>query len=374
MEFGATYVPSPRSDFTELSRSATGRVFRKRILRWGKYPHPADPNSVLDINPAMASQLVQNFKDNVVDIVQVPVVDDKNAHSEDPFRNIGEVVDLTVDENGPDGPGVYAMIDARSKEAAESLANKTLLGASAMMHMNYRDTSTGAKVGPTLLHVAITNRPYITQLGDFEEVVAASADQLGEDIVVLSEEEDRMPTREELIQMLRDEHGIDVEDLQSRVAASAGGEDGPSQEFLVALSNVLKGAGATVPETQEITVQDVAEAVVEVAQDRVALAQEVMSLREENETRRRKEVEGEVDDLIRAARILPFQREAMVALAAGGEEQRQQFEALVAPAPIVSLSEEGVTTFEDTHEVNIDDEIARLSSVVKAEGYGHVKE
>ena len=161
------YVPG-EGEFVELTRNTKGKVFKKQILPFGTFAHPNTPGTRLTIDRGMAETLVKNFNDRVCDIVQVPIVDGENKHNEDPLRNIGEVVGLDIDEDG-----VNALIDARKPELAGELG-RTLIGASAMMHMNYTDTRSGNKVGPTLLHVAVTNRPYITDLKDFEEVVAAS--------------------------------------------------------------------------------------------------------------------------------------------------------------------------------------------------------
>lgn len=135
-------VPAPRGDgFVELSRSRQGRVFRKQILPFGKF-HYGD--SVIDVDEKLVDSLVRNFSAGVADIVQVPKVDGKNAHTEDPDRNIGEVIGLVKTSKG-----LYADIDARTDDADK--LGKTLLGASAMMHLNYTDTRTGKKAGPTLL-------------------------------------------------------------------------------------------------------------------------------------------------------------------------------------------------------------------------------
>ena len=79
-----------------------------------------------------------------------------------------------------EGDKVYTLLDIRDPAAAEKMG-KTLLGASAFLHMDYTDTRTNKKVGPTLLHTCVTNRPYVTDLDDYEEVVAATADDLPAD-------------------------------------------------------------------------------------------------------------------------------------------------------------------------------------------------
>lgn len=169
MRIDAAYVPSERSQWLQLTRSRQGRLFKKKLLAFGEWEHPNLPGQKLVIDRPLAQRLVENFHRGVVDTVQVPVADDSNKHTEDPLRNLGEVVDLTVEEDG-----VWAVLDIRKPEAADQLG-KTLLGISGMIHLDYQDTKTGKKVGPALLHTLITNRPYLSDLGDFRELVAAAA-------------------------------------------------------------------------------------------------------------------------------------------------------------------------------------------------------
>lgn len=361
------YAPVIGPGFTELSRSRQGRLFRKQILKFESFQHPTDPTTKLTVDEKFADTLIKNFSDGVCDIVQVPVVDGKNAHVEDPERNIGEVVDVQKDANG-----VYAIIDVRKDGEAEKMG-KTYLGASAMLHLNYTDTRTGKKVGPTLLHTAVTNRPYITKLADYEEIVAASADTLGERPVVLTTEENEMPqTREELIAMLRDEHDVDVEALQAAATATAETPAYDESTLVRAFSAALQQAGSvglSAKETQgeEVTLQDVAEAVVEVAQEKVELSQRVESLESELEGERASKTEREVDDLIKAGRVLPKAKDAMLKLA---RTDRETFLAVIPDEAIVSLSEDGVTTHsEPGHSGQLSEEqqkdIDRLSDIAR---------
>lgn len=346
------YLPAPRTEFVELARTASGRLFKKQLLKFGAFAHPNIAGERLVVDRPLAESLVRNFKDGVCDIVQVPVVDDKNVHVEDPFRNIGEVIDLTVEDDG-----VYATIDVRKQQAAEEVG-KTLLGVSAMMHLNYTDTRTGEKVGPTLLHAAVTNRPYITNLGPFEEIIAASADTLGDEVpVVFTESEETSMTKEEMIQALRDEHGIDVSELETR--ATAGVDD-----LVNAMSRVLAEAGIvrmsnTDDEDEVITVKDVAEAVIELSQEKVALEERVADLVAEASARFEQATVAEVDALVQAGRILPAQRDVMLRLA---RNDRETFAALVPESAIVSLSEDGVTVHERPANSSFEEEIARLSA------------
>lgn len=342
------FAPAPRtSDFVELGRVGTGRIFKKMILHMGdEFVHPGDPGRKIHVTPELAESLKTNFNQHVCDIVQVPVVDGKNAHTEDPLRNLGEVIDLQTDDKG-----IYAIIDARKPEMADQLG-KTLIGASAMMHLNYMDTKTGEKKGPTLLHVAVTNRPYITDLDGFEEVIAASADQNGEEAVVLSytQAEGNVMTLEEMLETLKTEHGIDVAALQE----ASGKPDVP-----VALSNALG-----IDTSAAITLDDIAAGVVELSGKVESQQAQITSLTEANDALKLSAAESEVDVLIEEGRILPKQREDMIKLSMS---DREMFERLLPENAIVSLSENGVTTHDkrDTgsDEAVVDNYVALAGSV-----------
>lgn len=159
------YVPGEDDSFVSLSRSKSGRLFRKHILSKGTLHYPGVRGGKVEITDEFLTKLSENFNNKICPIVQTPIVGDNNAHSEDPLRNIGEVVGLEI-ENGK----LYSVIDARDENAAGKLG-KTLIGASAMLSLDYTDTRTGKKAGPALLHVAITNRPHLTDLDDFQEVL-----------------------------------------------------------------------------------------------------------------------------------------------------------------------------------------------------------
>jgi len=128
-----------RDEFVECAArpgvTPKGRLFRKQVLHWGEFLHPNLPGKKIKVDKEFADKLIANFSNGACDIVQVPIVDGKNHHTEDPLRNIGEVVGLETDDKG-----IYAVIDAR-KQADE--LGKTLIGASAFMNLDYEDKRTG---------------------------------------------------------------------------------------------------------------------------------------------------------------------------------------------------------------------------------------
>lgn len=330
------YISSPRDDgYVSLSKTASGRLLRKMILPMGSFVHPADKATKITVDKNMAQQMVDNFNKGVCDIVQVPVVNDTNKHVEDPLRNAGEVIDLDYDDKG-----IYATIDARKYQDD---FGKTILGCSAMMHLNYEDTKTGQKVGPTLLHVAATNRPYVTNMSGFEEIAALSADTQSENPVLLvaedeiqlssTTEKDGPMTKDELIAALK-EHGIDVAALQTEATRAA--------ELSGQLDEVNTQLQLSAGESK-LSVKDLAEAVVELSNSGKALAAEVKELQDEKAELKLSAAEAEVDGLIKQGRVLPAQKDALVKLSVN---DRATFDALIPATALISLSESGVTVHE----------------------------
>lgn len=387
-------APASRTEpFLELSRTKKGRIFKKHILSTG--PLFANGRKI-DIDDVYLSQMVDNFHAGHCDIVQVPIVGPDNKHSEDPRDNIGEVVDVKL-ENGK----LYAFIDSRKSEASDELGN-TLIGASAMFSPNYLNTTTNQTVGPTLLHVAITNRPHVLNLDDFEEVIAASAGS-GDEVILLTEqsagssvdnnelEETHEMTLEEQLELLKSEHGIDVTALQAEAGRVEGLETSiteltaerdtlvedkaTAEELSVKLSASIKehlksegliklSADASGVDQVETLIGAVAEAGTKIADqgsEIVSLSGRIDSL--END---KKETASAalVDELVSAGRILPVQKEAMVALHLSNSEL---FDKIVPETPLIELSREDGTNGDSTPKADaaefVQSEVARLSAL-----------
>lgn len=342
------YIQSPRSadDWVELARDqrSRGRLFRKHILNLGPLYHPKTGEK-LDLDDRFYNRLHDNFVNGACDIVQVPLADDQNQHSEDPARNLGEVVDIQREGNK-----VFAVMDIRKDADA---IGKTLLGASAFLSMDYTDTATNKKVGPTLLHTAITNRPYVTHLDPFAEVLAATnADTSSDGIVLLSQEAEVPATKEELIAGLK-EHGIDVEALQ---AAATSQPD--TAALTAALTKALEPAGTVKLSNgkgeDEISLTDIVGAVAELAQTNGTLAASVVGLQKKDASR-------EIDGYVKDGRVLPKQRDSYVELAL---TNRDLLDSLLPDEPVVKLNHQaGVTPPDDKKkQEDLDAEIIRLTT------------
>lgn len=339
-------VPSDGEGYVELSRTKSGRLFRKHILNKGKLHHPGMPGVEIDVDDKFVATLTKNFQDGVCDIVQVPVANDKNEHTEDPTRNIGEVIGIEEKDNK-----VYALIDVRDDSSASKLG-KTMLGASAMMHLNYTNTKTGKKVGPTLLHTCVTNRPYVTGLEDYEEIVAATADNSGEAVLLTGptfKENDEMQTLEEMLFALKDEHGIDVLDLQKKAEENAN-----AAKLSNTLAEALTASGVVKLSAGEVVDGDkIINAVSEMATGYVAMSNRIAEVEQQA-------AEAKVDALVTEAKILPANRDAMVELS---QKDPELFEKLIPAEPLVKLSNEQGTGeapgASDDAASNVDDEIKK---------------
>lgn len=332
------------------TRKVQGKLFEKHILNLGPLIHPKT-GATINVDEAFVRTMQDNFAKGVCDIVQVPLANDSNEHVEGPAANLGEVVGIRQ----RDGK-VYALVDAR--QDADKFG-KTYLGASAFLSTDYTDSSTGAKAGPTLLHVAVTNRPYVNNLDDFKEVLAATADNTGEVVVLTPPKETEVPpTKDELIAQLKDGHGIDVEALLAAAAAPPPAPD--TAALAAAVTEALKGAGVKLTaegEDGELKLSDVSAAVVELAADNKGLRETVGSLQQQR-------AEDEVDRYIEAGRLLPKTRTTAVQLAL---TNREALETILAPAdkPYVQLTQQqGVPANdgEQRQEADVEGELARLTA------------
>lgn len=338
-----------------LSRSprVQGKLFEKHILTKGVLYHPKTGDKI-SIDDAFVAAMQDNFARGTCPIVQVPLANSKNEHVENPGANIGEVVGVQSR-----GDKVYALIDVRDTDAVPKMG-KTYLGASAYLSTNYTDTRTNTKAGPTLLHVAVTNRPYVTDLDDYTEVLAASADNTGEVVVLTVAPEETVPlSREELLAQLKRDHGIDVEALQMAATATPPTPVVDTAALTGGLVQALKDGGfvSLTADAGQISLSDITGAVVELAGTNRALTTRVGQLE-------RQAAETEVDGLISAGRLLPKSREVAVDMAL---TNRDGLDAITAPVdrPYVVLSaQQGVPGVdgEQKHAEDIDSEIARLTA------------
>lgn len=385
-------IPSPDSNYTFLSRTQSGKLFKKHILSKGSFRNPETGEPVV-VDDAFIATMQKNHADKICPIVQFPMADAQNRHTEAVLDNGGEVLDIQVE-----GDKVYAVVDVRD-EVVASKVGKTILGASAFLSTNYTDTKTGEKVGPTLLHVCATNRPYLTELDDYSEIVAATAtaDDTNKPVLLTAESEKVMPqTKEELLAALRDEHGIDVVDLQSKVTkvgenektiadlqtkvtegeavkveletkVAEGEKVAASAAALLTQLNdsgVIKLTGGS--EGESIISDDVTDAIVELANTNKSLVTDVAALKADADALKLTNAQVEVDALVKEGRVTPAQKDTFVELKLSNPTM---FGKLVPEKPLVRMEQEqGITPTErEAAEKRRGDELTRLSNTYAAD-------
>jgi len=352
--------PSGSDDFVELSAPSTKyRVFKKHILDMGTLYYNG---KAIDIDVDFYNTMVKNFNDGVCDTVSVPKVDGANRHVEDPDNNIGKVVALSRS-----GKKIYAHFEARDAEAADKVG-KTYLGASAFFSTNALDRRTQKRVGPTLYHVAITNRPYVNRLDEFEEVLLSMADGSNEAVVLTATpKENTHMELEDILEVLKVEHDIDVRGLQEKagqvdaaVALSAQILDDLVEADLVALSD----------DDSTETYDTIRSAITSASETIVSLSAQIAEM---NEEQVRLSAEAKVDALIEKALIHEDKRDVYVKLAMTDAET---FDALVPEEAMVRLSEEDGTDEDATPDAEVDAEAetkAALDRILAYEGFEFTK-
>lgn len=346
------FAPDSGESYVTLSRSPSGRVVKKHILSTGTLHYPGVKDGKVEITGETLDSIVANFSNKVCDIVQFPLVTDSNAHSEDPLRNAGEVVRLQHE-----GDKLYAYIDVRKEEALAAIKEKTLIGASAMMSLNYTDTRTGKKVGPTLLHVAGTNRPHVVELEDFE-LIAASVDSTSKAVLLTASPTKETPTMEtldEILDVLKTDHDIDVRELQAQVA-----ETGSLATLSAKLGEALDKSGIiSLSNGDTANAEDLVVAVGQLIDEKTALSGRVEAL---EQSHARTVAEAEVSALINDGYIPESKRDAYIELRLSNEET---FKALVPETPILKLSGEpaGFVPTDESHDDTVTAEIDRYASL-----------
>jgi len=381
------YITAPAGDsgYLSLASGPKGRTYRKQILKRGSLRHP-NTGKVIQIDDAFLGSIVANFNNGAVDHVQIPAATDTNEHSDDPERNLGEVVGLDVTEDG-----LFAHMEFR-KDSVLDAPGKTILGASALLSLDYDDNSTGEKIGPTLLHVCATNRPYITGMDGYGELVAASVDTGSNNTRVTFLEAAAMPDLDQIRTSLNSqdvemrkralkELGIEDPDdwlallappapvapdndelKEALITAKEAGVAEANKQVVAALSDVLQLTDAAVAAEEDpvALTTAVAAKVDELVQSNVALTARL-------DAAERASAESEVDGLVAAGRVLPKQRDAFIELAL---TNRAQFDALVPDESIVPLTAVGVDAIEVPGGASLSEADAAKTADALLEQYG----
>jgi hypothetical protein len=153
LEFSGTQV---------LSR----RLFRKKVL-------PIDSISYngrkIDFTRDYLTGIVESFNNGAYDNVPLQFADADNRHTNDPTRYNGDVVDMSLEDDG-----LYVTVAATS-DGAKILEENPKLGISARI-VNEYDRSDGKHFPAAMQHVLATHDPRIPGLGPWSSVENYSND------------------------------------------------------------------------------------------------------------------------------------------------------------------------------------------------------
>lgn len=154
-------IPFSHAPAVELAGS--GRLWRKRLLPVGQVAYKG---RTLDFSPEYLRDLAAAFRARAYDQVPLQLAGDDNAHTNDPLRYAGEVLDV---EAQPDG--LYITVKATGR-GDRLLRENPNLGISARIVEQY-ERSDGRSFPAALQHVLGTLDPRIPQLGPWQTIEAS---------------------------------------------------------------------------------------------------------------------------------------------------------------------------------------------------------
>jgi HK97 family phage prohead protease len=176
------------TDEDTIEKKKGKNIFRKQILKKGKWYHWSAPGGVLEVTDKVISNIVENFKKGILDNVYVPL-----SHTTDPSKNVGEVLKLTKTKEGLD-----ADIEIKDDTVAEKIKKGLIRCISASLDSNYYVTDKNKFVGPTILHAALVAEPFIKGMGNF---IPLSDEQKDRNVILL---EDSQPDFYSILNMIRE--------------------------------------------------------------------------------------------------------------------------------------------------------------------------
>lgn len=165
-----TYITPFKYDDVKLSKN--GLTFWKQILPQGQIKYEGQS---LNFDGAYINDLVDAFKDKAIGQTPFVLADKDNAHTMDPERFRGEVVDMRPAVSG-EAPGLYAKIKFSAKEHAQAVLSNPHLGVSARITSNRERADDGKSFKRAIVHVLGTLDPKVTRLSPWQAVELSEYD------------------------------------------------------------------------------------------------------------------------------------------------------------------------------------------------------
>lgn len=146
--------------------SFNGSVYRKQLAKFGEWVNPQYPrlssNPIMTLDLAWAQKIVENFNNGVLGApVPVPL-----NHTNKTDANTGRVQSLEIIP----GDGLYGNLLITNPDTIDQLDRGEIFDVSISFDWNHIRTDNNKNYGPTLLHVALVNNPYLLEMASFEKI------------------------------------------------------------------------------------------------------------------------------------------------------------------------------------------------------------
>ncbi len=146
--------------------SFNGSIYRKQLVKFGEWENPDYPwwsdDPKMSLDQDWAESIIKNFNEgNLGSKVPVPL-----NHTDDVRVNTGELVSLEIVPND----GLYGNLEIRDEDTIDKLDKGLIFDVSISFVWDLVRQDNGKHYGPTLLHVALVNTPYLIGMNSFEKV------------------------------------------------------------------------------------------------------------------------------------------------------------------------------------------------------------
>ena len=324
-------------------------VFRKQLLRFGRWIHPADSSKFFEVDRTMCDKLVQNFNlSNYNDFIPVLMAQDQaDPHKVLPTDTVGRIVGLQVDTDG-----LYSLIEFGMPEVSDKAAKNLIPGVSAGISLEYKHKETGNNVGPVLKHVVLCNEPYIKNLRGFQQVQLS---ELSWDILEFAEVQ-RTEMKRDQLELIAKKLGVDLTKFAADDAllaevtrlvdvATVNLAEVPNlktkataHDTLLAENTTLKSENATLKTAapDKALVVELGEKLKVAETTSASLATKVTELELSN---KKTAATAKVDGFVTKGQILPAHREQLIELAVSNPTMFDQLYNASSPV-LIKLSDE----------------------------------
>ena len=325
-------VATQTKDRIRLADESQGKFKRywKQLCPFGEWIDPNDwENSKLVIDEKMVSEMIENFKNKVLDYVPVPL-----GHPYDSSMlaklNTGEVIELEVRDDG-----LYGLIEIRDEEVIKKIDNNLIPNVSMGFDLQYKDKKDGSLKGVVLEHVGLVTDPYLKGMKAFE----AALSDMQTTAIVLSDSSNKGKEKEEMNKVkVKNDRDFDIEvkytenDEELTATVKAGEEVEVPKDQAETVKKQISEAKKAEEDTESKKESDSVEnnelsdqenEAKKLSDERAAFEVEKAEFAKQKAELSAKEAEAEYQKLLSEGKILPAQKDAYMGLCTAREQKVQ---------------------------------------------------